>query len=134
MFDIGSSELLLIVIVAVVVIGPKDLPRVLYKVGQYVGKARAMTRHFRAGIDEMVRQAEMEEMEKKWAAQNARIMAESAVDGHGAVAEGKDDASAAIPADPTAASDGQPLDGTHSSSDHGGGQLAGRTDTAGKTT
>lgn len=78
MFDIGSSELLLIAIVAVVVIGPKDLPRVLYKVGQIVGKGRAMTRHFRSGIDEMIRQAEMEELEKKWAAENARIMAQSA--------------------------------------------------------
>ncbi|MET0241729.1 MAG: Sec-independent protein translocase protein TatB [Sphingobium sp.] len=77
MLDIGSSELLLIIIVAVVVIGPKDLPRVLYKVGQVVGKARAMTRHFRSGIDEMIRQAEMEEMEKKWAADNARIMAQT---------------------------------------------------------
>ena len=53
MFDIGSSELLLTIIVAIVVIGPKDLPRALYKVGQVVGKARAMSRHFRAGIDEM---------------------------------------------------------------------------------
>jgi sec-independent protein translocase protein TatB len=80
MFDIGSSELLLIIIVAVVVIGPKDLPRVLYKLGQIIGKGRAMTRHFRAGIDEMVRQAEMEEMEKKWASDNARIMAQPPVD------------------------------------------------------
>ena len=77
MLDIGSSELLLIVIVAVVVIGPKDLPRVLYKLGQLLGKGRAMTRHFRSGIDEMIRQAELEEMEKKWAADNARIMAQA---------------------------------------------------------
>ncbi|GLV20401.1 hypothetical protein TomMM35A_02610 [Sphingobium sp. TomMM35A] len=76
MFDIGSSELLLIVIVAVVVIGPKDLPRALYKVGQIVGKARGMARHFRTGIDAMVREAEMEELEKKWADQNRRIMQE----------------------------------------------------------
>lgn len=76
MFDIGSSELLLIVIVAVIVIGPKDLPRALYKVGQIVGKARAMTRHFRTGIDAMVREVELEELEKKWAAENQRIMAE----------------------------------------------------------
>lgn len=74
MFDIGSSELLLIVIVAVLVIGPKDLPRALYKVGQVVGKARAMSRHFRSGIDAMVREVEMEELEKKWAAENRRIM------------------------------------------------------------
>ena len=76
MFDIGSSELLLIVIVAVVVIGPKDLPRALYKVGQIVGKARGMARHFRTGIDAMVREVELEELEKKWADQNRRIMAE----------------------------------------------------------
>ena len=80
MFDIGSSELLLTAIVAIVVIGPKDLPRALYKVGQIMGKARSMTRHFRAGLDEMVRQVELEEMEKKWTAENARIMAESGAD------------------------------------------------------
>ena len=77
MLDVGSSELLLIVVVAIVVIGPKDLPRVLYKLGQIIGKGRAMTRHFRSGIDEMIRQAELEEMEKKWAAENARIMAQT---------------------------------------------------------
>lgn len=74
MFDIGSSELLMIVIVAVVVIGPKDLPRALYKVGQLLGKARAMSRHFRSGVDAMIREVELEEMEKKWAAENRRIM------------------------------------------------------------
>lgn len=76
MLDIGSSELLVIVVVAVLVIGPKDLPRALYTLGRYMGKVRAMTRHFRSGIDEMVRQAELEELEKKWAAENARIMAQ----------------------------------------------------------
>ncbi len=40
---------------------------------------RAMTRHFRSGIDEMIRQAELEEMEKKWAADNARVMAQPPV-------------------------------------------------------
>lgn len=77
MFDIGSSELLMIVVVAIVVIGPKDLPRALYKVGQIVGKARAMSRHFRSGIDAMIREAEMEEMERKWAEDNRRIMAQT---------------------------------------------------------
>lgn len=75
MFDIGSSELLLIVIVAVVVIGPRDLPRALYKLGQIVGKGRAMARHFRTGFDAMVREAELEELQKQWAQENARIMA-----------------------------------------------------------
>ncbi|MDI1296156.1 MAG: Sec-independent protein translocase protein TatB, partial [bacterium] len=76
MFGIDSSELLLIVIVAVIVIGPKDLPRALYKVGQIVGKAQGMARHFRTGLDAMVREVELEELEKKWADQNKRIMAE----------------------------------------------------------
>lgn len=76
MFGIDSTELLVIVIIAVIVIGPKDLPRALYKVGQIVGKAQGMARHFRTGIDAMVREVELEELEKKWAAQNKRIMDE----------------------------------------------------------
>lgn len=76
MFDIAPSEFLLIGIVALVVIGPKDLPRAMHYVGQWVGRARGMARHFRSGFDEMVRQAELEEMEKRWASENARIMAE----------------------------------------------------------
>src|SRR3546814_1284159 len=74
MFDIGSSELLLTAIVAIIVIGPKDLPRAFYKFGQMVGKAKDMARHFRTGLDAMVREAELEELEKKWAAENERIM------------------------------------------------------------
>lgn len=76
MFDIGSSELLMVAVVAIVVIGPKDLPRALYKLGQIVAKARSMSRHFRSGIDAMVREVEMEEMEKKWAEQNRQIMSQ----------------------------------------------------------
>jgi sec-independent protein translocase protein TatB len=76
MFDIASGELLLVALVALLVIGPKDLPRVLRYVGQWVGKARRMASHFRSGIDEMVRQSELEELEKKWAEDNARIMRE----------------------------------------------------------
>jgi len=76
MFDIASGELLLVALVALLVIGPKDLPRVLRYVGQWVGKARRMASHFRSGIDEMVRQSELEELEKKWAAENERIMRE----------------------------------------------------------
>jgi sec-independent protein translocase protein TatB len=67
---------MLLAVVALLVIGPKDLPRAMRFVGQWVGRARGMARHFRSGFDEMVRQAELEEMEKKWAEENARIMAE----------------------------------------------------------
>ena len=80
MFDIAPSELMLVGTVALVVIGPKDLPKAMRFVGQWVGKARGMARHFRLGIDEMVRQAEMEEMEKKWAAQNEKILREHPAD------------------------------------------------------
>ena len=76
MFDVAPSEMLLVVIVALIVIGPKDLPRVLRVVGQWVGKARGLARQFRSGFDEMMREAEISEMEKKWAEENARIMAE----------------------------------------------------------
>jgi sec-independent protein translocase protein TatB len=76
MFDIGYSELLVIAVVALIVIGPKDLPRVMRTVGQWVGRARGMARHFRSGIDTMMRESELEEMEKKWREENARIMAE----------------------------------------------------------
>ncbi len=75
MFGIDSTEFLLIVVVAVVVIGPEDLPRALYKVGQVVGKAKAMARHFRTGLDAMIREAELEELQKQWAQENDRIMA-----------------------------------------------------------
>ena len=74
MFDIGYSELLVIAVVALVVIGPKDLPRVMRTVGQWVGRARGMARHFRSGIDTMMREAELEEMEKKWREENERIL------------------------------------------------------------
>ena len=79
MFDVAPAELVLVALVALVVIGPKDLPKAMRVVGNWVGKARNVARHFRSGIDEMVRQSEMEEMEKKWAAENARIMAETSI-------------------------------------------------------
>ena len=75
MFDIGASELLVIVVVAILVIGPKDMPRAMRTAGRWIGKLRRMSGHFRAGIDEMVRQAEIEDMEEKWAARNKEIMA-----------------------------------------------------------
>ena len=76
MLDIGWSELLLCAIVALVVIGPKDLPRAMRTAGRFVGRARGMARHFRTGFDAMVREAELEEMEKAWARENERIMRE----------------------------------------------------------
>jgi len=74
MFGIDSFELLLIAVVALVVIGPKDLPRVMRSVGNFLGQMRGMARHFRSGVDNMIRESELSDMEKKWQADNERIM------------------------------------------------------------
>lgn len=75
MFDIGASELLLTVIVAIIVIGPKDLPLALRTAGRWIGKVRRVSGHFRSGVEAMIREAELEEMEQKWRDQNAAVMA-----------------------------------------------------------
>jgi sec-independent protein translocase protein TatB len=80
MFDVAPTELLLVAIVALLVIGPKDLPKAMRFVGHWVGKARGVARQFRSGFDSMVREAELAEMEKKWADENARIMREHPAD------------------------------------------------------
>lgn len=74
MFDVAPTEFLLVAVIALVVIGPKDLPRVMRVVGQWVGKARGVARQFRSGFDTMVREAELQEMERKWKEENERIM------------------------------------------------------------
>ena len=79
MFDIAPTELLAVAVVALLVIGPKDLPKAMRVVGHWVGRARGVARQFRSGFDSMVREAELAEMEKKWAEENKRIM-----DEHGA--------------------------------------------------
>jgi sec-independent protein translocase protein TatB len=66
--------LLIVALVALIVIGPKDLPGVMRTVGHWVGRARGMARHFRSGIDTKIRESELEEMEKKWREENERIM------------------------------------------------------------
>ncbi len=80
MFGIDAQELLVIVIVAVLVIGPKDMPRAMRTAGKWLAKIRRVSGHFRSGLETMIREAEMEEMEKKWADQNARIMREHPAD------------------------------------------------------
>ena len=80
MFDIGAAELLVIIIVAVLVIGPKDMPMAMRTAGRWIGQVRRVSSHFRTGIDAMVREAELEDMEKKWKAQNEAIMKRSAAE------------------------------------------------------
>src|SRR5947208_15628982 len=74
MFGVDSSGPAIVAVPALIFIGPKDLPRVLRTVGYWVGRVRGMARHFTAGLENMVREAELEEMEKKWREENERIM------------------------------------------------------------
>ncbi|ASK86863.1 Sec-independent protein translocase protein TatB [Sphingorhabdus sp. SMR4y] len=76
MFDLSISEIAIIAIIAVVVIGPKELPRALATAGKWMAKGRGIMANFRTGLDAMVREAELQEMEKKWASENERIMRE----------------------------------------------------------
>ncbi|MDD3800414.1 MAG: Sec-independent protein translocase protein TatB [Novosphingobium sp.] len=75
MFDVGASELLMIAVIAIIVIGPKDMPLALRTAGRWIAKVRRVSGHFHAGIETMIREAELEEMEKKWREQNEQIMA-----------------------------------------------------------
>ena len=74
MFDIGWDEMLFTAIIAIVVIGPKDLPRALRTAGQWLGKVRRVSGHFRSGIETMIREAELADMEEHWREQNEAIM------------------------------------------------------------
>ena len=65
MFDIAWSELALIGAVALIVIGPKDLPRVMRSLGQWTRRARAMAAEFQRNLDEMMREAELDEIRKE---------------------------------------------------------------------
>lgn len=62
---VGGFEILVIGLVALLVVGPKDLPILMRRVGQVVGKARAMANEFRASFDEMARQSELDELRKE---------------------------------------------------------------------
>lgn len=64
MFDIGWPELAVIIVVALVVIGPKDLPKALYTVGKWVRAARKVTGDFQRHVDDMMRDTELDEMRK----------------------------------------------------------------------
>ena len=66
MFDIGWSELVVIAVVALIAIGPKELPGVLRMVGQWIGKARKMAAEFQGQFQEAMREAEMADLKKSF--------------------------------------------------------------------
>ena len=63
--QVGFQEFLLLAIVALVVIGPEDLPVMMRKFGQWVGKMRAMAREFQSAFDDIAKQAELDELRKE---------------------------------------------------------------------
>jgi sec-independent protein translocase protein TatB len=79
--DIGASELLVIAVVALIVVGPKDLPLLLRKLGQFMARLRGMAAEFRSSFDEMARQSELEELRKEVEAMRRGQVFESIGDG-----------------------------------------------------
>ena len=65
MFDIGWQELFVLAVLAIIVIGPKDLPRAIRNVTLWIRKARGMARDLQDGVDEMVRESELEDIKKQ---------------------------------------------------------------------
>ncbi len=64
MFDIGWTEMAFVLVIAVLVIGPKDLPKAISTIGKYVRKARSMARDFQSGIDDLARETELDDIKK----------------------------------------------------------------------
>ncbi len=65
MFDIGWTELLFLAVLAILVVGPKDLPRMMRTIGQYTAKIRGAAREFQRSFDEMARESELDELRKQ---------------------------------------------------------------------
>lgn len=63
--SLGFQEIVLLAVLALVVVGPKDLPLMLRKLGRWTAKLRAMAQEFRTGFDELARQAELDELKKE---------------------------------------------------------------------
>jgi sec-independent protein translocase protein TatB len=64
MFDIGWSEMALVALIALIVIGPKELPKAMRSLAKWTRKARSMAREFQSGIDDMVREADLDDARK----------------------------------------------------------------------
>jgi sec-independent protein translocase protein TatB len=97
MFGLDSTEIVIVAVLALLFIGPKELPATMRTVGRWVAKVRAVSRHFTSGLEAMIREAELEEMERKWREENERIMRD-----HPQIEPPTTEAVAASPAEPSA--------------------------------
>jgi sec-independent protein translocase protein TatB len=64
MFDFGFMEIVLIAAVALVVLGPKELPRIIRTVSEWLGRARGLAREFRSGLDDIARETEINKVKE----------------------------------------------------------------------
>ncbi len=81
MFDIFAwQHILLLLVVALVVVGPKDLPKLMHMAGKWVGKARGMANEFKKSFDEMARQSELDELRKEIEDLKKHTVVESHID------------------------------------------------------
>ncbi len=82
---IGLPEMLVIGLAALIIVGPKDLPMMMRRIGQFVGKGRAMAREFQSAFDDMARQTELDELRKEIEDMKLSNMVQEAVDDLSAV-------------------------------------------------
>ncbi len=64
MFDLGWSEMLVVLVIAIVVVGPKDLPKAIATISRYIRKARTMAKDFQTGMDQLAKDTEFEDIQK----------------------------------------------------------------------
>jgi len=86
MFDIGWPELFLVAVVVLLVIGPKELPRVLANIARWVSKAKSVTREFRSHVDDMIRESELDDVKRQFdaaASGDVNAMIENTIDPDG---------------------------------------------------
>lgn len=145
LFDIGWPELMVIGVIALVVIGPKDMPRALRIAGYWMRKARTMSREFQNSIDQMIREAELEEVRedlKKATDFNIEDEIHKTVDADGSLSEAvkppeipdhfdhSTEGSEAAPGEPAA---GEPAVGESAGGEPAGGDGASLPERAGAT-
>jgi sec-independent protein translocase protein TatB len=108
MFDIGWSELVVIAVVALIAIGPKELPAVLRTVGQYMGKIRRMASEFQGQFQDAMREAEMADMKKDFDEMSAAASDLTHFDPMADMQKELDSAMADKPPEPAATETGAP--------------------------
>ncbi len=106
MFDIGWSEMMVVAMLALIIIGPKDLPRLMRSVAHWVRKAQSLAREFQSGLDEMVREADLDDAKKMVDAGrslNVNKIVEDTIDPTGSVRKEAEDLRSTVKTKPAVA-------------------------------